>query len=145
MADRNFTHFADHLARGRINYATATVKGIIVTVAPTEANIDTWDYRDDITNEAPATGGYVTGGFAVTASIGAVDAANDRVPVTFSAASPTYSNSTITGVGVVIYIDTGVAGTSPVCHYVEFDEGEESSTNGNFTVTFSAPLYINAA
>jgi len=144
MASRNFTNLADHLARARINFATDTFKGILVSSIPTESNLDTWDFQNDITNEIAATGGYTAGGFAVTAYVGAVDAANDRVPVTFSAASPTYSSSTITAVGVIIYKDTGTANTSPVCHFVDFN-GTESSTNGNFTVTFSAPLYINAA
>lgn len=143
MASRNFTNLADHLARAAINFGTGTFKAVIVDTIPSEANLDGWRFRDAITGEAPATGGYVAGGFAVTATVGAVDAANNRVPVTFSAATPTYEAATISGVGCIIYQDTGVAGTSPVAHFVDWLD-TVASTNGNFEVTFSTPLYINA-
>jgi hypothetical protein len=143
MASRNFTNLADHLARARINFGSDSFKGILVTSVPTESNLDTWDFRNDITNEVAATGGYTAGGFAVTASVGTVDAANDRVAVTFSAASPTYTSSTISARGVIVYKDTGTASDSPLAHFVDFGE-TVASTNGNFTVTFTTPLYINA-
>lgn len=143
MASRNFTNLADHLANARINYGTGTFKAVIVSSVPSEANLDAWDFLNDITNEVAATGGYTTGGFAVTAVIGAVDAANNRVPVTFSTAIPTYAGATITGVGCIIYEDSGLATTSPVAHFVDW-LGTVSSSNGDFQVTFSTPLYINA-
>ena len=143
MASQNFTALADHLARARINYGTATFKALLVTSVPSEANLDAWDFRNDVTNEVAAGGEYVTGGFAVTATVGALDTANNRVPITFSAASPTYTASTITAVGCIIYADTGNAATDPLAHFVDF-LGTVSSTNGNFTVSFSTPFYINA-
>ena len=142
MASENFTNLTDHLARARINFATDDFKAVIVSSIPTEANLDAWEFLNDVTNEIAAGGEYVAGGFAVTAAVGAVDTTNNRVAVTFSAASPTYTDSTISGVGCIIYKDTGVAGTSPLAHFVDWD-GTVSSTNGNFTATFSTPLYIN--
>ena len=142
MSSANFTNLTDHLARARINFATDTFKAALVSSIPTEANLDAWDFRNDITNEVAATGGYTAGGFDVTASVGAVDTTNNRTPVTFSAASPTYTNSTITAVGCIIYKSTGNAAADPIAHYVDFD-GTVSSTNGNFTISFSTPLYIN--
>ena len=142
MASTNFTHLCEHLANARINFATDTFKAVIVSSVPTEANLDAWDFLNDVTNEIAAGGEYVAGGFAVTAAVGAVDAANNRVAVTFTAASPTYTNSTITGVGCIIYKDTTVAATSPVAHFVDW-LGTVTSTNGNFTATFTTPLYVN--
>jgi hypothetical protein len=142
MASQNFTNLCDHLARARVNYGTGTFKGIIVSSVPTETNLDTWDYRSDITNEIPATGGYVLGGFDLVAAVGAVDTVNNRLAVTFSAGTPTYESSTISGVGVIIYQDTGNAATSPLLHFVDW-ESVVSSTNGDFQVTFTSPFYIN--
>ena len=143
MASRNFTFLAEHLVNARINFDSDTLKAVLVTSVPSEANLDTWDFLNDVDNEVAAGGEYATGGFAVTASVGAVDAANDRVAITYSAASPTYTASTITARGCVIYKDTTVASTSPVAHFVDFGENKVSS-DGNFTVTFSTPFYINA-
>ncbi|MEI2422019.1 hypothetical protein V6O07_17205, partial [Arthrospira platensis SPKY2] len=105
MASQNFTNLPDHLARARINFATDTFKAVLVSSIPTEANLDAWAFRSAITNEVAATGGYTAGGFDVTASVGSVDTTNNRVPVTFSAAIPTYSSSTISAVGCIIYKD----------------------------------------
>jgi len=143
MASRNFSFLAQHLANARINFATDTFKAVLVTSVPDETALDTWDFLNDVTNEVAAGGEYATGGFAVTASVGSVDAANDRIAVTYSAASPTYSASTITARGCIIYKDTGVANTSPVAHFVDFGEDKVSSS-GDFTVTFNTPFYIVA-
>lgn len=143
MASRNFTALADHYARGRINWGAATVKGLLVTAIPSEANLDGWDFLNDVTTEVAAGGGYAAGGFAVTATVSAVDALNDRVSVTLTAASPTYTSSTISAVGCIVYIDTGVATTSPLAIFVDFN-GTVASTNGNYVVTFDTPHYINA-
>ena len=141
MASENFTYLADHLANARVNYSTDTFKAAIVTVAPDETALDGWDYFNDVTNEC-ADGDYTAGGFAVTVDSVTLDAANNRVAVTFSAANPTYSSATISGVGCIIYKSTGTGATSPVLHWVDWG-GTVSSTNGNFVVTFSTPFYIN--
>ena len=141
MASANFTFLTEHLANARINFATDDFKAVLVSSVPSEANLDAWDFLNDVNNEITDTD-YTAGGFAVTASVGTVDAGNDRIAVTYSAASPTYSTATISAVGCIIYKDTGVAGTSPLAHFVDFD-GTVSSTNGDFTVTFTTPFYIN--
>lgn len=142
MASANFSYLPDHLARARVNFATATFKAVLVTSVPSEANLDTWDFLNDVTNEVAAGGEYATGGFDVTASVGAVDADNNRVAVTYSCASPTYTASTITARGAIIYASITDAASSPVLHFVDFGS-DQSSSNGNFTVTFDTPFYIN--
>lgn len=141
MSSRNFTPLGTHLATEF--YGSGSYKAMLVSSIPDETALDTWDFANDVTNEIAATGGYTAGGFAVTPTVGAVDTVNNRVPVTFTVASPTYTDSTISAVGAIIYKDSGVAGTSPIAHYVDFG-GTIASTNGNFTVTFSTPFYINA-
>lgn len=142
MASTNFSNITDHLARAAVNYASDTFKAVLVTSVPTEGNFDSWINRSDVTNEHAATGGYTTGGFSVTASVGAVDTTNNRVPVTFTCASPTYSSATLSAAGCIIYKSTGTSSTDKLLHFVDFGSNV-SSTNGNFTVTFSTPLYIN--
>jgi hypothetical protein len=141
MASENFSHLTQHLALARVNFGADTFKAVLVSSIPDETALDTWDFLNDVTNEITDVD-YTAGGFAVTASVAAVDAANNRIAVTYSAASPTYSSATISAVGCIIYKDTTVAGTSPLCHFVDFGE-TVSSTNGNFTVSFSTPFYIN--
>jgi len=83
MASANFTNLADHLARGQINFASDSFKFMLASSAPSTTNLDTWVNRSDVTNEASGTG-YTAGGVAVTATVGAVDTTNNRVPVTFA-------------------------------------------------------------
>jgi len=142
MASRNFTNLADHIARARINFGADTFKALLVSSVPNETALDTWDYRNDVTGEI-TDADYTAGGFAVTASVAAVDAANDRVAVTFSCADPTYSAATLSAVGCIIYKSTGTDTTDPLVCFVDFG-GTVASTNGDYTVTFDNPLYINA-
>jgi|AACY02.2.fsa_nt_gi hypothetical protein len=141
MASANFSFLTEHLALARINFDTDTFKAVLVSSIPDETALDTWDFLDDVNNEI-TDADYTAGGFSVTASVGTVDAGNNRIAVTYSAASPTYSTSTISAVGCIIYKDTTVASTSPLAHFVDFGE-TVSSTNGDFTVSFTTPFYIN--
>ena len=139
MASQNFSKLTERLAS---YFSSGTFKAMLVTAVPSETELDTWAVRSDVTSEHAANGTYVTGGFPVTAAVGALDSANNRIPVTFSAANPTYSNGTISAVGVVIYKVVGSAATDEIVTFVDFG-GTKSVAGGDFTVTFSNPLYIN--
>lgn len=140
MASQNFSKLTEYLAR---YFGTGTFKAMLVTAVPSEAELDSWAVRSDVTSEHAANGTYATGGFSVTAAVGAVDTASNRVPVTFTAANPTYSNGTITGaVGAVIYKVVGSAATDEIVTFVDFG-GTKSVAGGDFVVSFSTPLYIN--
>lgn len=140
MASRNFTNLSQALAKAQIDFSTATFKGLLVSSVPTESNLDTWANRSNVTNEVTGTG-YTAGGFAVTASVAAADAANNRTQVTFSVANPVLSNSTVTAVGMIIYKSTGTAANDTLVTFVEF-AAPASSTNGNFSITLDNPLNI---
>lgn len=141
MASRNFTNFAEHLARARIDFGSDTIKCILVNAIPSESDLDTWDYRDDVTSEITGAG-YTAGGFTVTATIGSIDAPNDRLSIDLSAADPTLTSATVSAVGCIAYKSTGVASTDPLICFVDFN-GTVSSTSGNYTVDLSTPIYIN--
>lgn len=142
MASANFSNLPLHLANGAINFGTASFKCMLVTSVPTETNLDAWVNRSDVTNEVVAGGGYATGGVAVTATVSAVDTTNNRVSITFSNLAPGWTTSTISAAAAIVYLNSGLNTTDKLITMVDFG-GTVSSTNGNYSVTFSTPLYIN--
>ena len=142
MPSANFRNLPDHLARGAINFATGSFKCMLVSAVPSETNLDTWVNRSDVTTEVTGTG-YTAGGVAVSASVSSVDTTNNRISITFGNLAPGWTSSTITALAAIIYLDTGTASTSKLVTMVDFG-GSVSSSSGNFSVTFSTPLYINA-
>jgi hypothetical protein len=109
---------------------------MLVTSAYTP-NKDTHDFRNDVTNEVTGTG-YTAGGATITATVGAVDTANDRVDVTFS--DPTWVDSEITARAGVIYKSRGGASSADeLVAYVDFG-ADIVSSGGDFEVTFTGPL-----
>jgi len=122
-------------------YFTGGFKMLLISAAPSEANLDAWSVRSDVTTEVAASGSYPTGGAPVTATVGAADVANNRVPVTFASPAP-FTGTTIGAVGGIIYKDKGSAGADELVTYVDFG-GTVSSTNDTFTVTINSPLYVN--
>ena len=56
--------------------------------------------------------------------------------------APGWTSATITAVGAIIFKSTGNAATDKLVTFVGFGSAV-SSTNGNYAITFSAPLYIN--
>lgn len=122
-------------------YFTGTYKMLLVSSAPSEADLDAFDFRNDVVNEVAASGTYATGGAAVTCTVSAVDTVNNRVDVTFGNPAP-FTGATISAVGGWIYKDVGTAATDELVTYVDFG-GTITSTAGTFTTTFSAPLYVN--
>jgi hypothetical protein len=145
----NFTHSTEHLANARVDFGGDTFKAVLVSSVPTTDHRNAWEYLSDVTNEISAGGGYTQGGFDVTATIGTLDTINQRLPITYTCASPTYTSSTISARGAIIYrvsLDSFSAlepTSSPVMHFVDFGS-TKSSFDGNFTVTFPDPFYIRA-
>jgi hypothetical protein len=142
MASSNYRNLADHLARGAINFATGSFKCMLLSALPSESDLDTHIFRSSISTEVTGAG-YTAGGVAVTATVGAVDTTNNRVPITFTNLAPGWTSATITAVCAVIYQNVGTAGTDKLVQVVDFG-GTVSSTSGNYSVTFSTPLYITA-
>lgn len=122
-------------------YFTGTYKFLLVTSAPSEADFDAYDFRDDVANEVVGSG-YTLGGVAATVTVGAVDTTNDRTPVTITNLAPGWTTSTITAVGGWLYKVIGSAATDQLVAFVDFG-GSIVSTAGDFSVTFSTPLYVN--
>jgi hypothetical protein len=123
-------------------FGSGSFKFLLVSSVPTETHLDTWDFRNDITNEVTGAG-YTSGGVAVSVSVGSVDTTNNRVAVTIADLTPGWATATITAVGGWLYKDTGNAATDELIQFVDFG-ATVSSTAAAFNVDFTTPLYINA-
>lgn len=117
-----------------IDYLSNTIKVSLHTNAFTP-NQDTMEFASDLTNEVAAGGGYATGGATLTGKTLGYDAGTNVIK--FDANDVQWAASTITAAYAVIYMDTGVAATSPLMGYVDF-EGDVISTNGDFDITWNA-------
>ena len=122
-------------------YFSGSFKFLLVSSVPSESDLDTFDFRNDISNEVTGTG-YTSGGVAATVTVGSVDTANDRTPVTITDLTNAWTGSTITAVGGWLYKVVGSAATDQLVAFVDFG-GTVTSTAGNYSVTFTAPIYVN--
>ena len=122
-------------------YFTGSFKFLLVSSVPSEANFDAYDFRDDVANEVTGTG-YTSGGVAATVTVGSVDTTNDRTPVTITDLTNAWTSSTISAVGGWLYKVVGSAATDQLVCFVDFG-GTVTSTAGNYSVTFTAPIYVN--
>lgn len=109
-----------------------TVKAMLVTSSyvPDAAH----DFVDDITDEVSGTG-YTAGGAAITNRTVTIDSANSIAK--YDGDDVTWTSSTITARGCVIYKDTGTASTSPLVGYIDFG-ADKSSSDGDFVIQWNA-------
>lgn len=121
------------LAQGAILWESDSIKAALLdaTYVPSE---DSHAVYADLTGEVPASGGYVTGGSAITNKSLTYDSvAND---VYMLGDDITYPNSTITCRYVVLYEDAAV-GSKWLLAY--FDLGEDQvSDDSLLALTFSS-------
>lgn len=138
MADVVFNSFKKKIMDGSIDLDTDTIKVALVTSSYTPDQ-DSHDFFDDVTNEVSGTG-YTAGGAALAnKSVTADNTDNEGV---FDADDVTWSSSTITARGAVIYKSTGTASTSPLIAYIDFGS-DKSSSAGNFTISWNSEGILN--
>ena len=106
-----------------------TLKIMLVTSAYTP-DFGTHDFKADVTNEVVGTG-YTAGGETLT-SLSLTQSAG---VITFDAADVTWTSSTITARGAVIYDDT--IASDPLICYIDFGS-DQSSSSGDFVLSFNA-------
>lgn len=116
MASLIYNSFHEDLAKGAVDMDTDTFKMLLVTSSYTPDK-DAHERADDITNEVASGNGYTTGGKTVTCTV-ARDDANDKTTLTFAAES--WTSSTITARGAVVYKSTGTAANDPLVFYNDF-------------------------
>jgi len=139
MADVIYNSFKKKIMDGSIDLDTDTIKVALVTSSYTPVQ-DTHDFFDDVTNEVSGTG-YTAGGATLGSKTVTQDDTNDRG--VFDAADTSWSSSTLTARGAVIYKSTGVASTSPLIGYIDFGTNRTSNVS-TFQIVWNADgiLYI---
>jgi hypothetical protein len=119
---------------GSIDLNTDTFKLMLATNAYTP-DIDTHDFRNDVTPEVTGTG-YTTGGVTLTTVTATYDSANNRVK--FDADDVSWTTSTITARYAVIYKSRGGASSADeLLLYIDFG-ADVVSTGGTFAITFDS-------
>lgn len=141
MASANFTNFTRALATAGHNFSSDTLKVLLVSSIPSEANLDGWANRSDVTNEITGTG-YTSGGIAQAYTLDALDTANNRQSITLTNISSGWTASTFSAVGCIIYKNSGAAATDKLIAFVDFG-GTISCTSGTYSITYTTPIYIN--
>lgn len=142
MASANFTNLPRALAKGEIDYDTASFKVMLISVVPDASTLDTWVDRADVTTEITGTG-YTAGGIAQAYTLDALDTTNNRQAVTYTNITNGWTSATISAVGAIIYLDTGVAANDLLLHFVDFG-GTVTATAGSFSITYSDKFLITA-
>jgi hypothetical protein len=138
MADIIYNSFKKKIMDGSIDLDTDTIKVALVTSSYTPDQ-DAHDFFDDITNEVSGTG-YTAGGASLANK--AVTADNTDNEGVFDADDVSWTTSTITARGAILYKSTGTASTSPLIAYLDFGS-DKISTAGTFTISWNAEGILN--
>lgn len=138
MASVIYNSFKRDIMNGSIDLDTDTIKVMLVTSTYT-ADQDAHTKRSDITNEVSGTG-YTAGGATLSVTVSVDNTDNEGV---FDATDVTWSTSTITARGAVIYKSRGGASSADelVC-YIDFGSDQVSSA-GNFVIQWAAEGILN--
>lgn len=138
MADVIYNSFKRDI-QSSIDLDTDTIKVMLVTSAYTPDQ-DTHTKRSDITNEVSGTG-YTAGGATLANKSVTVD--NTDNEGVFDADDVTWSTSTITARGAVLYKSRGGASSADeLIAYIDFTT-DKTSSGGDFTIQWGAEGIIN--
>ena len=117
---------------------TDTIKVALVTSSYTPSAAS-HDFFDDVTNEVSGTG-YTAGGATLGTKTVTQDNTDDEG--VFDAADTTWTTSSITARGAVLYKSTGTPGTSPLIAYIDFG-ANKTSDGGTFQITWATEGILN--
>jgi hypothetical protein len=139
MASLIYNSFKKNIANGSIDLDTDTIKVALVTSSYTPDQ-DTHEDMADVTNEVSSSG-YTTGGETLANKTITQDNTNNRA--VFDADDVTWTSTSMTARGAVIYKSTGTAATDLLIAYKDFGS-DKTSSNGDFTITWDADgiLYL---
>jgi hypothetical protein len=118
-------------AQGLIAWDGAQTFKVMLVTSSYTPNQETHLSRADVTNEVTGTG-YTAGGQSLAGNSVTQDTTNHRAVL--SCTNPSWSSSTITAAGAVIYQSNGGASSGdPILCYLDFG-GNVSSTNNTFVI-----------
>ena len=116
-----------------IDFDADTIKVALVTNTYTP-DFDAHDFWNDVTNEVSGTG-YTAGGATLGSVTVSLNTTSNRM--IFDAADTSWTSSTITARGAIVYKDSGTASTSPLICAIDFGS-DKSSSAGTFQITWHA-------
>lgn len=119
-----------NVLKGAIDLDTDTFKIMLTTSAYTP-DIDTHDFRNDVTNEVANSGTYASGGGVTTVSV-SYDAATNEVRVILTDVA--FTGATITARTAVLYKSRGGASSADELVGYITEASDVSSTAGTFTI-----------
>lgn len=133
MASKLYGQFLSKALNKEVDWDSDTIK-VALTTSSYTPNQDTHTYWSDVVAYEVTGTGYTTGGQTLGSKTITYDSANNVIVL--DAADTTWSSSTITARYAVIYDDSGATNASKaLIGYVDFGS-DQSSTNGNFTITW---------
>jgi hypothetical protein len=135
MPSKLYGQFLAKALNKEVDWDSDSIKVALLSSSYTP-NQDTHDYYDDVNTYEVSGTGYTAGGQTLGSKTVTYDSANNVIIL--DAADTTWSSSTITARYAVIYDDSGATNASKaLIGYVDFGS-DQSSTNGNFTITWDA-------
>lgn len=134
------TSFKKELFEGKHDFNTTGGHTFKIALFTSSANLDAATTNYSTSNEVVGTG-YTAGGITLTK----VDPTTSGTTAFIDFSDVTWSSSTITAAGALIYNTTtdGGTGTTNAVAVISFG-GDKSSTNGNFTIQFPTADASNA-
>lgn len=137
MADFTYDSFKGHLLSGNISLTSDALGVILVSGTYPVASADShFRYADISSHEVFNGNGYAAYGKPLTSKTITTTPASDYS--TFTAANVTWSSSTITASGAIIYASGTFGGvTNPLISFLDFGSNK-SSSNGDFTLQWNA-------
>lgn len=138
MTDVIFNNFKKNIMNGGIDLDTDDIYVMLVTSDFTP-DADTMEFVNEVTSEVTGTG-YTAAGQALDNKAVTVDTTDDEG--VFDADDVTWSSSTITARGAVIYKKVENTTESPLVVYIDFTE-DKSSSDGDFKIAWNAEGILN--
>lgn len=138
MANAVYNKFKADLAKGVYDFESNTFYAMLVTSSYV-LDVDSHEYRDDITDEVTGTG-YTSAGVEITNIVVSQDNTNDKAVI--DADNISWESSTITAKGLIVYKYTGAASTDNLVCYIDFGENK-STSNTTFAITWNSQGILN--
>lgn len=135
MASKLYGQFLQQALNKEVDWDTDTIKVALLSNAYTPDQ-DAHNYFDDVVAHEVTGTGYTAGGLTLSNKTNTYNAATNVIVL--DADDVSWSSSTITARYAVIYdASPATDATKPLIGYVDFGS-DQSSSNGNFTITWDA-------
>jgi hypothetical protein len=135
MPSKLYGQFLQQALNKEVDWDTDTIKVALLTNSYTPDQ-DAHNYFDDVSTYEVTGTGYTAGGATLSNKTNTYSSATNVIVL--DADDVTWSSSTITARYAVVYdASPATNATKPLIGYVDFGS-DQSSSNGNFTITWDA-------